>query len=144
MKPSAQHYSITKQGCPIDKRHSFLGSYAGFDEHNHMYVPIPRFGKICASFTQKYKNNDKVERFIRYLVLTLNCVPDEEHYNHAIHYLTWFYNHPLNRSSVYLFDEVLNECEITMNVKDTFQVYTWDLNKLDIMDFLFFIHSVTK
>jgi hypothetical protein len=120
MKRSAQFYSIDKTLGRLDPKHSFLGSSAGFDEHINAYVPVPRWGKICSSFTQKYSGRDKVQRFIRYVVLTLNCVPDTEYYDNAMHFLNWYYNHPDNRAFVYMFDEILHELDLDACVKATF------------------------
>lgn len=120
LKASAQAWSLDYDLGRIAEKHSFLGSYAGFDEFVHMYVPVPRFGKICASFTQKYSGRDKVLRFIRYVVLTLNCVPKSDYFDASLHFLTWYYNHPDNRAYVYLFDEILNDLNLDTSLKDTF------------------------
>lgn len=120
MKRSAQFYSLDKSLGKLDPKHSFLGSNCGFDEHINCYVPVPRWGKICSSFTQKYSGRDRVQRFIRYVVLALNCVPDSQYYDNAMHFLTWYYNHPDNRSFIYMFDEILKELDLDACVKATF------------------------
>ncbi len=120
VKKSAQFYSLDKKLGRLDPKHSFLGSSAGFDEFINCYIPVPRWGKICSSFTQKYSGRDKVQRFIRYVVLTLNCVPDSDYYDNAMHFLNWYYNHPDNRSLIYIFDEILKELDLDACVKATF------------------------
>lgn len=119
IKPSAQFYSHDESCGRLDPRHSFLGSYASFDEENQMYMPSPRFGKICSSFTQKYTNNDIIVRFARVLNLTLNCYPKTEIFQAALKYLTFFYDK--HKKYAYLFDELLQEVELDMAVQSSFQ-----------------------
>lgn len=119
IKKSAQYWTYDPELGRIDEGHSFLGSYASYSETANMYMPSPRFGKICSSFTQRYKNDDIVVRFARILNLTLNCFPDNEIFVSALKYLKFFYDS--NQKKNYLFDELLHEVELDLSVTSSFQ-----------------------
>lgn len=119
IKKTAQFYSLAEEGERLNKGHSFLGSNFDYDEQVNMYVPRPRFGKVCSSFTQKYKNKNILIRFARILSLTINCFPDEVIFQSALKYLVWYYNQNLDHA--YQFDELLDEIDLDLSVKSSFQ-----------------------
>jgi hypothetical protein len=117
-KPSSQYSTLKAPGDRIDPNHSFLGSFASFNESANMYVPYPRFGKICSSIVQKYPEQDELIRFMRALDLTICSFPNVEVFNSFIKYLEWYYDK--NPAKSWMFDEILSTAEISTKSRDTF------------------------
>jgi len=118
-KVSSQVHSLKEVGQRVPPVHSFLGSFTHYDENLDVYVPYPRFGKICSSLVQKYSNPDILIRFCRTVNLTVSCYPNPDIFSRALHYLNWFYNkHPKFN---YLFDEALHMYDIDINARSSFR-----------------------
>jgi len=118
-KATSQVHTLKKSGDRVPEIHSFLGSFTHYDEGLDVYVPYPRFGKICSSLVRKYPNPDILIRFCRTVNLTVSCYPNKEVFSRALHYLTWFYNeHPKEN---YLFDEALKMYDIDINARSSFR-----------------------
>jgi len=117
-KPSSQHYTIKKKGARLAPTHSFLGSYTHTDSQSGMYIPYPRFGKICSSVVRKYPCKDVVTRFHRIMDLTVNSYPSPEIFSRLLIFLQWFYNRFPKLQ--WQFDEILNDAEIDFSARDTF------------------------
>jgi len=118
-KASSQVHTLKKVGERVPDVHSFLGSFTHYDSNLEVYVPYPRFGKICSSLTQKYDNPDILIRFCRTVNLTVSCYPNDEIFERALHYLSWFYDkHPKYN---YLFDEALGMYGIDISARSSFR-----------------------
>jgi len=118
-KPSTQVWSLKEPGERLNNKHSFLGSFTHFDLESNMYVPYPRFGKICSSLVQKYNNKDVLIRFLRVMCLVINSYPNQDIFEEAVKYLKFFYDkHPkLN----YIFDDALQSCDLEIDSRSTFR-----------------------
>lgn len=119
IKKSAQLITTKSKGERISSQHSFLGSYAAYNEEVNMYVPHPRLGKVCSTFIRKYGNEDKIIRFCRAVNLTLNCYPNPPVFKQAMGFLQWWYEE--NKDYQWQFDEILDDVDIRINVEDSFK-----------------------
>jgi len=118
-KPSTQVWTVKDPGGRVSNVHSFLGSYTHFDESSSMYVPYPRFGKICSSLIQKYNNKDVLIRFLRIMCLVVNSYPNPDIFDESLKYLKWFYDrHPKHN---FIFDDALQTSNLEMNSRNSFR-----------------------
>lgn len=118
-KVASQVFTVKAVGDRVPKDHSFLGSYCHYDEQSCMYIPYPRMGKICSSIVRKYSIKDIETRFMRYLNLCINCYPNPDIFRQSMKFLSWYYNKNLEFS--YIFDEILNECDLDFQAISTFK-----------------------
>jgi hypothetical protein len=91
MKESAT--VITHETGRLSPDHSFLGSYARWNEFQKQYIPYPRMGKICSSLVFAPLNPiSKFDMFTRTLNLAVLAYPDEIVFNIIISYAKWQYS----------------------------------------------------
>jgi len=123
LKASACLWTVAQKGDRLDKRHSFLGSYAHFDKNACMYVPYPRLGKICSTLTLKYSCDDVEVKFSRFLNLCINLTPNPDLFHESVQFLAFYYKeHP---RFMWRFNEILKSIDIDMSVRRSFyRLYT--------------------
>lgn len=100
IKESAHLVTYKGKGNKIPEDHSFLGSYARFDEISNMYVPYPRIGKVCSSAYGISVDGelDEAEEFLKILSLCVLSVQDTELFNILISYAQYFFNSSKNKA----------------------------------------------
>lgn len=92
IKKSSQLWTLSEPGKTLDSRHSFLGSYCHFSESTNMYLPYPRFGKVCSSIIYNATLNkiELVNKFQKIVNLTILSYCNPVIYDLLIRYLKWF------------------------------------------------------
>lgn len=91
IKPSAS--LITLNTGRINPKHSFLGSFAYYDEFYEKYIPFPRIGKVCSSITRRGLNDQlsESEYFEKVLALTFLSFAHKEVFNVLLTYLKYMF-----------------------------------------------------
>lgn len=119
IKPGTQIVSFKGAGAMIPPEHSFLGSFAHFDNDKYVYVPHPRLNKVCSTMTQRYNGKDKIVRFCRMLNLALNCYPNKPVFEEALNFCKFLYGR--DKDERWQFDEILRNVDISLSADDSFR-----------------------
>jgi hypothetical protein len=104
----------------IDKRHSFLGSNAVWDEFHQQYIPYPRMGKICSSLIfDPLEPMTPLDMFQRSINLAVLAYADCKIFDIIIKYAKFQYkNLPL--IDQLKADDFLETQQINLDVRDSF------------------------
>jgi len=118
MKESAT--VITRSKGLLSSDHSFLGSYARWNDFVKQYVPYPRMGKICSSLVFEPLNPiAKLDMFTRSLNLAVLSYADEIVFKIVIRYAKWQYTF-LEPSDQIKADEFLDSVNVSLDDRKTF------------------------
>jgi hypothetical protein len=119
IKPGA--HIITEGPGLIDPKHSFLGSFCHYDVEAEKYVPYPRFDKICSSlFLEPLEKLKMTDHFERAMTLVVLSYPNPPIFEIGVEYLMWMYDNPANAKYRQKFDRVLNEKNLDLSARKTF------------------------
>lgn len=124
IKPSAVLFTEAMPGDRIDPRHSFLGSFFTYDEAYKMYLPSPRFGKICASITQTpLKRLETMDYFRRLIAIVEHSFPNKQIFDVLSKYIDWHIRKdPVNSGE---FIEIVGNMRASIGLRQHFKnLYT--------------------
>lgn len=90
IKKSSQFWTLAQPRSRIDPRHSFLGSYCHFS--NGLYLPYPRFGKVCSSVIYNATLNSigTLDKFQKLVNLTILSYSNPEIFTLLSDYVQWY------------------------------------------------------
>jgi len=118
IKPSQQFVTMGVPGKPVDPGHSFLGSFAHFNDTYSMYIPYPRVGKVTSSLINKLPNLDDELIFRRFLVLATLIYPNRELFKEAISLIKFYMSkNPQNNAT---YQMILEEHSLDLDVETEF------------------------
>jgi hypothetical protein len=111
---------VTRSSGRLDSKHSFLGSFASWDEHYNMYIPYPRLGKICSSILFDPLNEmERVDVFTRLLNLAVLSYPNREIFDIIVNYAKYIFA-TLSYKDKILAEEFLNSTRVDLDSRASF------------------------
>jgi len=111
---------ITYSKGRLSSEHSFLGSYAYWNEFYKQYIPYPRMGKICSSLIFEPLNPiEKIDMFTRSLNLAVLSYANEIVFKIIVRYAKWQY-HNLEPEDQIKAEEFLDTVQVNLDDRKSF------------------------
>jgi len=118
MKPSA--VKISFNSGKLDAEHSFLGSSAHWSKKYNMYIPYPRFGKICSSLLfEPLQPLTPINEFYRLISLAVLSYPDSIVFDIIIKYAKFLLER-LDLKSKLEVEVFLDSTQINLDSRNSF------------------------
>jgi len=102
----------------LDNRMEFLGSEAYYDSELGMYLPYPRFGKICSSLKRSLHALSPQEQYCKLVALASISYPRKDVFDFCILFLDWMWEtYPEHQV---FFDSHIRELQLDFKTPETF------------------------